>query len=71
MIGLTIRAASEDGWAIFTFHGVNEGHLPVSDYDLTGFLKFLKDNQDSVWIAPMYEIAEFIVEEQKRLGLTI
>lgn len=68
MIGLTIRAASENNWAIFTFHGVNEGHLPVSEYDLTEFLKFLKNNQDSIWVAPVVEVAEFIIEERKRLG---
>jgi peptidoglycan/xylan/chitin deacetylase (PgdA/CDA1 family) len=71
MIGLTVRASYEGGWAIYTFHGVNEGHLPVSDYDLTGFLKFLKDNNDKIWVAPVCEVAEYIVEVHSKLGLCL
>jgi hypothetical protein len=67
MIGLTVRASDVGGWAIYTFHGVNEGHLPVSDYDLTSFLKFLKNNEDEIWIAPVCEIAEYIMEACSKL----
>ena len=71
MMGLTIRAISEGKWAIFTFHGINEGHLPVSEHDLREFLKFLSDNQDRIWVATIVEIAEYIIEERKKLGLNL
>lgn len=68
MIGLAVRASFEGGWAIYTFHGVNEGHLPVSDHDLNGFLSFLKANEDNIWVAPVREVAEHIAEKRSRLG---
>jgi len=69
MIGLTIKAVNEGRWAIFTFHGINEGHLPVSDEDLAGFLRFLKEHRNEIWVAPVVEVAEHIISERKRLGL--
>jgi peptidoglycan/xylan/chitin deacetylase (PgdA/CDA1 family) len=70
MIGLTIRAVSEGRWAVFTIHGINEGHLPTSDHDLTGFLRFLDTHRDEIWVAPVVEVAEFIIGERRELGLT-
>jgi len=69
MIGLAIRASFEGGWAIYTFHGINEGHLPISDHDLTGFLMFLKKNGDKIWVAPVCEVAEYILEARSKMGL--
>lgn len=66
-IGLTIRAVSEGRWAIFTIHGINEGHLPTSDHDLTGFLKFLDANRREIWVAPVVEIADFIIKKREEL----
>ena len=71
MIGLVVRASSENGWAIYTFHGINEGHLPTSEFDLTGFLRFLKKNEDKIWVAPVCEVAEYIVEARNRLGVCL
>ncbi|MBO3755348.1 MAG: hypothetical protein FGF53_10825, partial [Candidatus Brockarchaeota archaeon] len=59
----------EGRWAIFTFHGINEGHLPVSSEDLSGFLRFLHTHRDEIWVAPVVEVAEHIAGERKRLGL--
>ncbi|MEM2321751.1 MAG: hypothetical protein QW657_00915, partial [Candidatus Bathyarchaeia archaeon] len=59
----------EGRWAIYTFHNINEGFLSVSDYDLSGFLKFLMDHRDKIWVAPVCEVAEHILEERAKLGL--
>lgn len=69
MIGLAIKSSYEERWAIYTFHNVNGGYLSVSDYDLTGFLKFLKDHEDKIWVAPVCEVAEYILEERIKMGL--
>ncbi|MEM3648640.1 MAG: polysaccharide deacetylase family protein [Thermoproteota archaeon] len=69
MIGLTVNAVCEGRWAIFTFHGINEEHLPVSDHDLTEFLGFLAAHRNKIWVAPVAEIAGFIVSEREKLNL--
>jgi peptidoglycan/xylan/chitin deacetylase (PgdA/CDA1 family) len=69
MIGLTVKTVHEGRWAIFTFHGIDEGHLPVSYEDLSGFLGFLHKHRDEIWVAPVAEVAEHIVGERKRLNL--
>lgn len=69
MIGLTVKTVQEGRWAIFTFHGIDEGHLPVSYEDLSGFLRFLNKHRDEIWVAPVAEVAEHIVGERKRLNL--
>jgi len=70
MNGLAMRATSEGRWAIYTFHGVDEGHLSVSAYDLERFLGFLYDHRDVMWVAPVSEVAEYIIREihKQRLG---
>ncbi|MGQ9596913.1 MAG: polysaccharide deacetylase family protein [Thermoproteota archaeon] len=64
MIGLTVKAVYEGRWAIFTFHGINEGHLPVSDQDLVNFLKFLSEHGDEIWVAPVVEVAKYIISKR-------
>jgi len=71
MVGLTLRTAYEGRWAVFTFHGIDEGHLPVSEYDLRGFLAFLDRYRTKIWVAPLVEIAEYVVEERRRLGIPV
>ncbi|RLE88434.1 MAG: hypothetical protein DRJ49_05025 [Thermoprotei archaeon] len=69
LIGLTIRALIERRWIIFTFHGIDEGHLPVSKYDLEMFLEFLSTYDDEIWIAPVCEIAEHIIKIRREIGI--
>jgi peptidoglycan/xylan/chitin deacetylase (PgdA/CDA1 family) len=69
MIGLTVKTVHEGRWAIFTFHGIDEGHLPVAYEDLSGFLRFLYERRDEIWVAPVMDVAEHVVGERKRLGI--
>jgi len=62
MIGLAEEAALQGRWAILTFHGVHEGHLPVADVDLRALCQFLARQRDRLWVAPVVEVAERIAQ---------
>lgn len=57
---------------VVLFHGVGGGHaLNVSLTEHNEFLKFLKQNEKDIWIAPMIEVAEYInaFQDQKKQHL--
>jgi len=58
LIGLVESAALEGRWAILTFHGINEGHLPVAEYDLRALCGFLDSHRESIWTAPVATVAD-------------
>lgn len=62
-----VRAAMEKGaLVVFLFHGVGGEHnLNVSLDDHARLLRFLKENERDVWVAPMLEIAEYIAAYRK------
>lgn len=60
LIGLVEQAIAAHRWAIFTFHGINEGHLPVSQVDFIELLDHLVRRNSEVWTAPVAEIASYI-----------
>jgi len=62
LIGLVERAVTQRRWAILTFHGVNEGHLPISNVDLEELLAYLDRNRERIWTAPVAEVAERILK---------
>jgi len=62
MIGLVERVITQGRWGILTFHGINEGHHPVYNFDLNELLSFLYHNRDRIWIAPVVEVAKHIIE---------
>ncbi len=46
-------------WIILTFHGIDEGHLPVSRLALWELCDFLAQRRD-IWTAPVVEISQCI-----------
>ena len=68
LVGLAERAAAEGRWAILTFHGIGEGHLPVAEVDLRELCGFLARRRDRLWTAPVVTIATRI--QQWRNGPT-
>ncbi len=62
MIGLAEQAVSLGRWGIFTFHGIQEGHLPVGDTDFIELLDYLVRQNDRIWIAPLAEIGSYLAE---------
>ncbi len=67
MIGLAERAAAQCRWGILTFHGINEGHLPISDIDLKELLAYLDSNRDRIWTVPVVEVAKYVLEWRAKL----
>jgi hypothetical protein len=60
LIGWAEWTAQRGRWLIVTFHGVDEGHLPISRHALTEFCDFLVRRPD-IWTAPVVEVARRIV----------
>lgn len=65
LIGLCEWAALEGRWAVLTFHGINEGHLPVSSADLELLLRHLDRHRDRIWTAPLVEVAQHLQQWRK------
>ena len=63
MIGLVEQCMIEGWWGIFSFHGVNEGHLPISEHDLCGLLDFLVRQKERVWTAPLIRVAHHVLDQ--------
>ncbi len=62
MIGLAEECMAQGWWGIFTFHGVNEGHLPISEHDLCALLDYLARYKERIWTAPVVVVARYIKE---------
>ena len=60
LIGLVEHAVSGGRWAILTFHGVHEGHLPIGENDLAELCAHLEARRAEVWTAPVEEIARHL-----------
>jgi peptidoglycan/xylan/chitin deacetylase (PgdA/CDA1 family) len=60
LIDIVERTAAAGAWSIFTFHGVDEGHLPVSEADLTQLTDYLAAHRDRLWTAPVIDVARHL-----------
>ncbi len=65
MIGIVEQAIAQGRWAILTFHGIHEGHLPVAEGDVAALCEHLQRNEARVWSAPVAEVAAWVGEQQK------
>jgi peptidoglycan-N-acetylglucosamine deacetylase len=65
LIGLAELSLAQGRWAILTFHGISEGHLPVAGVDFIDFLDHLVRRGEQIWVAPVAEVATYI---QQRLS---
>lgn len=61
LVGLAERAAGDGRWAVLTFHGIAEGHLPVADVDLRELCAFLARHRDRIWTAPVAVVAQHVL----------
>jgi len=59
MIGLVEQAAWLGRWAVFTMHGLQEGHLPVGEGDFAELVEYLARRAD-IWVAPVAEIGAYL-----------
>ncbi|HEY4285886.1 MAG TPA: glycosyl hydrolase family 8 [Puia sp.] len=61
MIDLVKQNIAAHRLLVFLFHGVGGGHsLNVSLEDHRQLIRFLKDHQNEIWIAPMVDVAEYV-----------
>ena len=60
LIGWVEWTAQRGRWLIFTFHGIDEGHLPISRQALTELCNYLVRCKD-IWVAPVAEVAQRII----------
>lgn len=66
MVGMVEQALSQGRWGVFTFHGVNEGHLSVGITDFIELLDHLVYRRNEVWVAPVAEIGYSISLRRKK-----
>ena len=65
LIALVKKAMETHSLLVFLFHGVGGGHnINVSLGAHSQLLHYLKDHEDSIWVAPMVDVAEFIRAHQ-------
>ena len=67
MINLVKQAQQTHTLLVFLFHGVGGGHnINVGLAEHSKLLHYLKQNEKSIWVAPMVDIAQKIKEQQAR-----
>lgn len=48
-------------WAIVTFHGIDEGHLPTPASALDRLATHLEENRNRIWTAPVIDVARHVL----------
>ncbi len=67
MIEWVDQAIATKSLLVILFHGVGGGNgLDVTIEDHREFLKYLKSREKDIWIAPMIEVADYIIRKAKR-----
>jgi len=64
MIGLAEELTSMGQWLVFVFHEISGNRLTVGSYDFNLLLNFLHRRRDSIWTAPVAEVARKIADFQ-------
>lgn len=67
LVALVKQAMNNNALLVFLFHGVGGEH--ALDVSLSGhrkLLRFLKQNEKDIWIAPLVEIAEYVQRHNQR-----
>jgi sialate O-acetylesterase len=71
LIDLVKQAQQKNALLVFLFHGVGGEHsLNVSLDAHRKLLQYLKQNQKSIWVAPMIDVAEYITRYQSKANKT-
>ena len=65
MIAAVERGRELEMWTILTFHGVGEGHLPVTSEDFGALLDHLACRSDELWVAPLIQVAQSIASARE------
>lgn len=66
MIQWVIKAKQTNSLLVILFHGVGGGNsLNVSIEEHRKFLRYLKQQEKEIWIAPMLDVAEYVQQKQQ------
>jgi sialate O-acetylesterase len=61
-----IKAKQTNSLLVILFHGVGGGNsLNVSIEEHRKFLRYLKQQEKEIWIAPMLDVAEYVQQKQQ------
>ncbi len=61
LVSLINKAKEKELFIVFIFHGIAGGHSSIFDKnEHRKLLEFLKENNDSIWTAPLIEIVKYI-----------
>ncbi len=56
-----VKHAEQNGtMAVFLFHGIDEGHLPITESALTQLLDYLAANRDRIWTDTFLNVMQHI-----------
>lgn len=66
LVGCCQTAIYDRSWIILTFHGLDEGHLPVAKFHFRRLLDYLDMERGRLWTAPVVEVAEWIGAHRTR-----
>ena len=67
MIAAVERGRELEMWTILTLHGVDEGHLPVTNEDFGALLDHLARRSDELWVAPLIQVARSIASTREAM----
>ena len=70
LVGLANRTVAYNQWGIITIHGIDDGgHLSLSMMAFRELCDFLNRNKNRIWVAPVVEVAQRIIQWRKEVGL--
>lgn len=62
LVGMAEQAAALGCWSIFTIHGIDAGHLPLSEAALRHLCQHLARARDRLWVAPVVQVGRRVAE---------
>ncbi len=68
LVGMAEQAATLGRWAIFTIHGIDAGHLPLSEAAFRQLCSHLAQARDRLWVAPVIEIGQRVAAWRKEMA---
>ncbi len=71
LVGLAERTATFNQWGIMTIHGIDDGgNLSLSMSAFRELCDFLNRNRNRIWVAPVIEVAQKIINWRKKVGIS-
>ena len=65
LINIAEQALKQGKWAVFAFHGIEEGWLITRLSEFEPLLAYLQDKKNEIWTAPFGEAASYIKEQRQ------